>query len=105
LADSTLSAAGRQYADIATVDPQHEWDLFAALPRDVGRSVLSKLAGFAKWSLFGIAEAFCDATRRPEIERTLNQKSKEIGSGEVGHLQVRPPMPTWSNSNGWIGPS
>lgn len=25
--------------------------------------------------------------------------------GEVGQLQVRPPMPAWSNSNGWIGPS
>jgi len=22
--------------------------------------------------------------------------------GELGQLQIRPPMPTWSNTNGWI---
>jgi hypothetical protein len=25
--------------------------------------------------------------------------------GEVGQIQVRPPMPAWTNTNGWIGPS
>ena len=24
--------------------------------------------------------------------------------GEVGRIQVRPPMPAWTNSNGWMEP-
>jgi alanyl aminopeptidase len=48
--------------------------------------LLKRLPSFAKDAAFGLVESFCDAKRRPEIERTLMTKSKAIGSGE---LEVR----------------
>jgi len=46
-------------------------------------NVMNKLPGFEKGQLFGVAESFCDASQRPELDRTLTAKSKEIGSGEL----------------------
>ena len=51
--------------------------------------VLNRMPGFEKGGLFGLAETFCDASLRPELDRTLTAKSKEIGSGE---LEVRRAM-------------
>jgi ERAP1-like C-terminal domain len=51
--------------------------------------VLNRIPGFEKGGLFGLAEAFCDASLRPELDRTLTAKSNEIGSGE---LEVRRAM-------------
>jgi aminopeptidase N len=68
---------GGQFQSPVTRDAAWDW-----LTRNYD-SVLNKLPGFAKGSSLGIAEVFCDAARRPEIERTLNEKSKEIGSGEL----------------------
>jgi aminopeptidase N len=48
--------------------------------------LLKRLPSIAKDASFGLAESFCDAKRRPEIDRTLMTKSKAIGSGE---LEVR----------------
>ncbi len=45
--------------------------------------LLGSLPGFAKDATFGVVESFCDAKRRPEIERTLTAKSRAVGSGEL----------------------
>jgi aminopeptidase N len=45
--------------------------------------VLAGLPGYAKDATFGMAEAYCDAKRRPAIEQKLTAKAKEIGSGAL----------------------
>ena len=45
--------------------------------------VMNRLPGFEKGRMFGVAESFCDASLRPELDRTLAAKSREIGSGEL----------------------
>ena len=56
----------------------------------------------------------CDAWRVLPLGEWVNQGKGSLrlplrvrcrNCGEVGQLQVRPPMPTWSNANGWIEPS
>jgi aminopeptidase N len=46
-------------------------------------NVMNKLPGFEKGRMFGVAESFCDASLRPELDRTLTAKAKEVGSGEL----------------------
>ena len=41
------------------------------------------------------------------VDAGLGERRLPIGvrcreCGEVGQLQVRPPVPTWTNTNGWI---
>jgi alanyl aminopeptidase len=57
--------------------------------RDNLDSALNKIPGFEKGGLFGLAETFCDASLRPELDRILTAKSREIGSG---NLEVRRAM-------------
>jgi aminopeptidase N len=50
--------------------------------------VLQKLPAFEKPYSFQFAGSFCDKPHREAIERTLNAKSKAIGSGELEVQQV-----------------
>jgi hypothetical protein len=56
----------------------------------------------------------CDAWRVLPLDEWVTQGKGSLrlplrvrcrDCGEVGQLQVRPPMPAWTNTNGWIGPS
>jgi aminopeptidase N len=73
---------GGQFLSPVTRDATWDW-LRANFDR-----VLGKLPGFAKANSFELAEVFCDAARRPEIEQILVAKSREIGSGELEVQQV-----------------
>jgi aminopeptidase N len=68
---------GGQLASPVTRDAAWDW-----LEGNFDR-VLAGLPGYAKDGTFGMAEAFCDAKRRPAIEQKLTAKAKEIGSGEL----------------------
>jgi HEAT repeat protein len=90
---------GGQFLSPVTRDAAWDW-----LMRNYD-SVLNKLPGFAKGSSFGIAEVFCDASLRPEIERTLNSKSKEVGSGELEVQQALEGIDLCVAQRAALGPS
>ena len=68
---------GGQFSSPVTRDAA--WDWFA---RNFDQ-VLESLPGYAKDATFGMVEWFCDPKPRPEIERKLTAKAKEIGSGAL----------------------
>jgi RNase P subunit RPR2 len=53
----------------------------------------------------------CDRWRALNLEWLVRQGKGDVrlpirvrcrDCGEIGQLQVRPPMPKWKNTNGWI---
>ena len=51
-----------------------------------------------RWSVLDLA----GMVRRGQGSRRLPITVRCRVCGEVGTLQVRPPMPAWTNSNGWM---
>lgn len=51
-----------------------------------------------RWAVLPLAEF----VRRGMGSLRLPLRVRCRDCGEVGRIQVRPPMPTWSNTNGWI---
>ena len=68
---------GGQFSSPVTRDAAWDW-----LAKNFDR-VIDGMPGYAKDATFGVAEYFCDAKRRPEIERMLTAKAEEIGSGAL----------------------
>jgi RNase P subunit RPR2 len=52
----------------------------------------------ARWSALDLAAM----VRAGQGGRRLPLKVRCRACGEPGQLQVRPPMPAWTNSNGWM---
>jgi RNase P subunit RPR2 len=50
------------------------------------------------WRLLPIAEMI--AQGKGSLRLPLKVRCRDCG--EIGRLQVRPPVPQWRNSNGWI---
>jgi RNase P subunit RPR2 len=51
-----------------------------------------------RWSVLPLAELVAQGKGSLRLQITVRCQS----CGERGRLQVRPPMPTWTNSNGWM---
>ena len=90
---------GGQFLSPVTRDAAWDW-----LRGNFDR-VLDRLPGFSKASTFELAEFFCDESRRPEIARTLEAKSKEIGAGELEVQQALEGIDLCVAQKAALGPS
>lgn len=55
-------------------------------------------ANCSRWSVLPLAKLVAQGKGL----RRLPIRVRCRDCGEIGRLHVRPPMPTWTNSNGWI---